>query len=61
VGYSPWGYKESDTTEHHTHTHEYMHMCIHTYKHTHIHIYSFPDFSHVGYHKILSVDLCAIQ
>ena len=29
AGYSPWGYKESDTTEHaRTHTHTYICVCI---------------------------------
>ena len=40
AGYSPWGYKESDTTEHarthththiHTHTHTHIYMCVHKY------------------------------
>ena len=27
VGYSPWGHKEPDTTEHtHTHTHTHTHL-----------------------------------
>ena len=35
VGYSPWGHKESDTTEHvraytHTHTHTHTHTQTHT-------------------------------
>ena len=44
VGYSPWGHKESDTTEQlstHIHTHRYIHkkMCtqIHTQAYTQIH------------------------
>ena len=37
MGYSPWGCKESDTTERlsvYTHTHTHTHT--HTYTHTHV-------------------------
>ena len=36
AGYSPWGYKELDTTQHtHTHTHAHKHTHTHTDTHTH--------------------------
>ena len=40
-GYSPWGHKESDTTEPLTHTHTHTHTHIHTHIHT-----SHPDDFH---------------
>ena len=39
AGYSPWGHKELDTTEHtraYTHTHTRTHARTHTHTHTHI-------------------------
>ena len=45
MGYSPWGHKESDTTEH-AHTHAcactYTHTQTHTHTHTH-NLCKFPD------------------
>ena len=35
AGYSPWGHKELDTTEH---TRAYTHTHMHTHTHTHIYI-----------------------
>ena len=39
AGYSPWGPKESDTTEH-------EHACVYIYIYVYIH-----SFSHIGYGK----------
>ena len=36
LGYSPWGHKESDMTEH-THAHVCMSIHMHTHEHTHAH------------------------
>ena len=39
AGYSPWGRKESDTTEH-KHTQYRIHRCsVYTHAHTHTHLY----------------------
>ena len=41
AGYSPWGYKESDTTEPlsiHMHTHTCTHRHTHIYTHTYVYI-----------------------
>ena len=35
--YSPWGHKESDTTEIHLHSYIYMCVCVCVCVHTHIH------------------------
>ena len=55
VGYSPWGCKESDTTEHkhphthiHTHTHTNTHTPTPTPTHTHTHTHT--PISHLGNH-----------
>ena len=37
MGYSPWGHKESDTTEC-IHTHTHTHTRTHTHAHTHTHL-----------------------
>ena len=46
--YSPWGHKESDTTEQ-----------LSTF--LHIHIHSFSYFSIRIYHRVLNIVSCAIQ
>ena len=40
TGYSPWGHKKSDTTEH-THTHTFTHTHTHTHTLLPIHGYKF--------------------
>ena len=48
AGYSPWGRKESDTTElvthtqTHTQTHTHTHRHTHTHTHTHTQTHGFP-------------------
>ena len=40
MGYSPWGHKELDVTEHtcmRAHTHTHTHTCTHTHTHMHTH------------------------
>ena len=73
VGYSPWGHKESDTTEH-AHTSllhvmfplpkmlEYLYTHAHTHKHTHT---SFPRLAHLSgassSRKTSMLCLCLLQ
>ena len=42
MGYSPWGQKELDMTEHIgiKHSKNILHICTHTHTHTHIYIYT---------------------
>ena len=35
IGYSPWGHKESDTTEHTHKAHMHMHICKIILRHNH--------------------------
>ena len=45
ANYSPWGHKESDTTERltHTHTHTHARARAHTHTHTHTHTHINPE------------------
>ena len=66
--YSPWGCKESDTTEHLTHTHMSMHNAVlvqvyskvkQPFLHTHPAFSRF--FSHMGHYRVFSRVPCTIQ
>ena len=48
MGYSPWGRKESDTTEQHTHTHTHTNMCVCVYIYI-IYIYIYIQYTYTFY------------
>ena len=57
MGYSPWGCKDLDVSEH-THITKFVYY-IYTYIYTHIFFFRF--FSYIGYYRILSRVPCTIS